>query len=341
MENQREASKLIRAVMLLAACLCLWMMEGFAATAGSSAQGQLTVDGKTITLSYAYAVTGPDSFDGTKEDFLVLLTEKPLAPGAIKEADSLHELGGKSVASLLQSGLAVEIGPDKGYHLTIRHPALKDRELQKSAFSGLQITTLGPDRVAGTFASSSGMLSQGDGGPEEITPNHTAQFKIRFDAPVARRFPLEEKLELGPNATKLPAGGGAPGRAWLDQECKPAPALPNLKDPKAVEKYLLAQGMTEKDLEEEAARQSKLEGRPVTREEAIKKMAEMMAGMADLGNATTPKDCKVLGGAQDGKVAILQVEATMGGGRVRTDVTLVKQGDAWTVKKTGPWRSAH
>jgi hypothetical protein len=331
-------SKLIRAAVLLAACL--WMREGLAATTGSSAQGQLMVDGKTITLSYAYAVAGPDTFDGTKEAYLVLLTEKPLAAGAMKEADSLHELGGKSVTSLLESGLALNIGPDKGYHLTIRHPALKGRELQKSWYSGLQLVTLGPDRVAGTFASSSGMgKSEGDGGVEEIMPNHTAQFKIRFDAPVTRRFPLEEKLELGANARKLSAGGGEPGKAWLEQACKPAPALPNLKDPKDVEKYLLAQGMTEKDLEQEAARMSKLEGRRVTREEAIKKMAEMMAGMADLGDAMTPKDCKVLGGGQDGKIAILQVEATMGGGRVTTDVTLVKQGDAWSVKKTGAWRS--
>jgi hypothetical protein len=337
MENPRDVSTLIRAAALLAACL--WV--GQTSTAADSVQGQLTVDGKTITLTHAYAVAGPDTFDGTKPAYLVLLTEKPLAPGAIKEADSFAELGGKSVRSLLESGLAVTIGPDKGYHLTVRHPALKGRELQRSGFSGLTMATAGPDRVAGTIASSSGMgKSEGDGGPEEIVPNHTAQFKIRFDATVARRFPLEEKLEVGANASKLAAGGGEPGKAWLAQECKPAPALPNLKDPKEVEKYLFAQGMTEKDLEQEVARMSKLEGRRVTRQEAIKKMAEMMAAMADLGNATTPRDCKVLGGSHDGKVAILQVEATMGGGRVRTDVTLVKQGDAWTVKKTGAWRSA-
>jgi hypothetical protein len=30
----------------------------------------------------------------------------------------------------------------------------------------------------------------------------------------------------------------------------------------------------------------------------------------------------------------------MGGGRVATDVTLVKQGSGWAVKKTGAWRTA-
>ena len=69
MKSAREASKLIRAAALLSACL--WMSEASALAAGSSAQGQLTVDGKTITLSHAYAVAGPDTFDGTKEAYLV------------------------------------------------------------------------------------------------------------------------------------------------------------------------------------------------------------------------------------------------------------------------------
>jgi hypothetical protein len=333
-----HACKMIEAVVLLA--VSCWIADAMAATNASPALGQLTVDGKTITLRNAYAVAGPDTFDGTKQAYLVLLTEKPLPPDAIKGAESFDVLGEKSVRSLLLNGLALQIGPDKGYHLTIRHPALNDRELQKSSFQGLRIESLGPDKVAGTIASSSGMgKSEGDGGSEEITPNHRAQFKIRFDTPVERRFPLEEKLELGANATKLPAGGGEPGKAWMDQECKAPPALPNLKDTKAVEKYLFAQGMTEKDLQEQIAQMSKREGRKVTREEALKSMAEMIAGMADLGNAMSLKDCKVLSGAHDGKIAILQVEATMGGGRARTDVTLVKQGSAWTVKKTGAWRS--
>jgi hypothetical protein len=144
---------------------------------------------------------------------------------------------------------------------------------------------------------------------------------------------------LGANASKLPAGGGEPGRAWLDQKCKPLPALPDFKDPKAVEKYLAEQGMTEQVLKEEAARMSKLQGRRVTREDVIRKMIEVEVAMAGLADATTLKDCKVLGGAHDGRIAILEVKVTMAGEPVRTDVTLVKDGGAWTVKKEGTWRS--
>ena len=318
----------------------LWVANAMAATHASPTLGQLVVDGKSIPLRYAYAVGGPDTFDGTKQSYLILFTEKPLPPDAIKNAESFDVLGEKSVRSLLQSGLALQIGADKGYHITIRHPALNDRELQKSGFSGLQISSLGPDNVTGSVASSSGMgKSEGDGGPEEITPTHKVQFKIRFDAPVERRFPLEQKIELAANARKLPAGGGDPGKAWRDKECKAAPALPDFNNAKAVEKYLFAQGMTEKDIQEQMDQLSKRDGRKVTREEAIKSMGEMLKAMADLGSAMALKDCKVLGGANDGKVAILQVEATMGGGRVATDVTMTKEGGVWTVKKTGAWRS--
>ena len=59
-------------------------------------------------MTHAYAVSGPDlTFDRTKESLMVLLTDKPLAAGAIKEADSFSEVHGKSASSLVQSGLTV------------------------------------------------------------------------------------------------------------------------------------------------------------------------------------------------------------------------------------------
>jgi len=311
------------------------------AAAGASNLGQFTLDGKTITLSYAYAASGPDTFDGTKEAYLVLLSEKPLAADAIKQAQSFLGLGGTGVGSLLESGMSIEIHPDKSYHLTVRHPAIPGKEIQESANWGLELKTLGPDRVTGTFASSSGMMgkAQGDGGVQDLGMNHKAKFKASFDVPVERHFPLEPKYELSATAHKVAAGGGEAGKAWIADACKPAPAIPTSKDPKVVEKFLMDQGMTEKDLQQEIDRQSKLKGHKVSREEAIKGMAEMMAAMGDLAKAMALSDCKVLGGSSDDKVAILQVEATQGGAKQRTDVTLAKEGKAWTVKKTGAWRS--
>ena len=215
--------------------------------------------------------------------------------------------------------------------MTVRHPALKGKEIQESGFpSGLALTALGPDRVTGTF---------GDGAQHDLGFDHKGQYKIRFDAPVERRFPLDEKLELAASAKKLPAGGGDAGKAWLAEACKPVPPHPNLKDPKAVEKFLTEKGMTEKDLQQEMARQSKLKGHAVTRDEALKGMAELMSAMSELAETMALKDCKVLGGSADARIAILQVEATQAGVRLRTDITLVKEGGGWAVKKTGAWRA--
>jgi len=298
--------------------------------AADSAQGTFTVDGKTIKLRYAYAVSGPDTFDETKKAYLLILSDKPIAAADIKAADSFVGLGGKSARSLMQTGMAIE-----------HHPGLNGAEIQESANWGLTVPTLGPDRLKGTFASSSSMMGkgQGDGGKQEIGMGHSAQFKISFDAPVERNFPLEPKYELSSSAKKLPSGGGEPGKAWVAQTCKAIPAAPNTKDPKAVEKYLRDQGMTDKDLNDEIARQSKLKGHPVTKDEAIKGMADMISAMSQLAAAMTPTDCKVLSGSADDKVAIIQVEGTMSGQKQQTDVTLIKDGSAWVVKKTGAWRS--
>ena len=68
-------------------------------------------------------------------------------------------------------------------------------------------------------------------------------------------------------------------------------------------------------------------------------MGEMVTALANLANAMSLKDCRVLGGSSDGRIAILQVEATQADVRQRTDVTLVKDGNARSVKKTGAWRT--
>ena len=327
-----------RLAIFVAMCACIAALP---AASASQAQGQLTLEGKTIKLQYAYAASGPDTFEGTQQAYLVLLSEKPLAKDAIQKAQSFLGLGGTGVGSLLDSGMMIEIHPDKSYHLTVRHPALQGKEIQESANWGLEIKTLGPDRVAGTFASSSSMMGkgQGDGGVQEIGMGHKAKFKVQFDAPVERHFPLEPKYELSSSAKKLPAGGGEQGKIWIAEACKPVPALPAAKDPKSIEKFLKDQGMTDKDLQQEMDRQSKLKGHTVTRDEALKGMAEMMSAMGDLAKAMALSNCKVLSGSADDKVAILQVEATQGGVKQKTDVTLAKEGNAWTVKKTGAWRS--
>src|ERR1035437_10659103 len=57
------------------------------------ARGDLVVNGKRLTLNYAVAVTGPDTFDPTKEGVMVLLTAKPVPQSKIDSATSFSDVG--------------------------------------------------------------------------------------------------------------------------------------------------------------------------------------------------------------------------------------------------------
>ena len=304
----------------LAGGLVLWAGPALAQQpppARGTARGQLIVDGKPIALKYAVAVSGPDTFEKTKEAFTVLLTPAPVTP------EALAALGGPGDArDPVKEGLALKYGVGGGFHMTVRHPALKG-ELQSSGGFPKKLDARGPDHVAGTIT------SWPDGKVEDIG-GHQVQFTIAFDAPVQRRFAVEQPLVLGAGAKKLPAGGGEPGTAWLAKKC---PALPaNLKDPKVLEKWLGDQGKlpSEKDL----AEMSKEKGHKVALEEALAEAAKMVDAMS----ALAPKGCKVLGGSSDGTLAVLQVQAEVFGSLSQAQAYMVKDGAQWAFKKQDAWK---
>jgi hypothetical protein len=170
-----------------------------------------------------------------------------------------------------------------------------------------------------------------DDRPTEIG-GHKVQYALKFNAPVRKRFPVQAPLVLGAGATRLSAGGGEAGKAYLASQCGPLPV--DVNDPKAVEAFLAKEGKLPTD--EDLAQLSKEQGKPVTREDAIK----LFAGILALASAFRPADCKVLGGDQDATLAVLQVEATMMGERSVAEAYLVKDGTAWTFKKHGTWKAA-
>jgi hypothetical protein len=287
-----------------------------------TASGQLVVDGKAITLGHAVAASGPDTFDATKEAFTVLLTEKPIPADKVEGAASLEKLD-----DLLSEGLVMTVRQDErnmqSYRLVILHPSAgKGMQQSSSLFAKERWSPLGPDRVVGAVKSSS------DDKPSEML-NHQVHYRVRFDAPVRKKFAVEAPLVLAAGATKLALGGGAPGKAWLTSQCGALPVDPS--DPKAVEAFLIKEGKmpTEQDL----AQMSKEMGKPVTKDEAMK----LFSAMLEMGAAFRPKNCKVLGGSTDGKLAILQVEAIVLDGKSRADAYMVKDGAEWTFKKNGTW----
>jgi hypothetical protein len=288
-----------------------------------TAEGEVVVDGKVMKLAHAAAVSGPDHFDETKEAFTVYLTEKPVAAGVLESAADLKaaDQGGPALVVTVRPE-----GRSQSYQMLLRHPGAKDGLSTSSSLSGKdRWLPVGPERVAGV------VKSFFDDRPTEMF-GHQVQYRIKFNAPVKKRFPVEPPLVLAESATKLGAGGGAPGKAYLASECAPLPVNPD--DPKSVEAFLAKEGKlpTEQDL----AEMSKEAGKPVTREDAMK----LFAGLLGLAAAMRPAECKVLGGAHDGKLAILQVQAQMMGSLSRADAYLVNQGGTWKFKKHGTWREA-
>lgn len=163
-------------------------------------------------------------------------------------------------------------------------------------------------------------------------PTKAASWDLSFMATLrATESSVEAEVAVGSKAAKLGPGGGAPGRAFLEQKCKPAP---DLKDRKAAEKYLEKEGLLPS--KEDLAEMSKAKGRPVKREEAI----EMAVKMLELGAAMGLRDCKILGGSEGQGTAVLEIEATTMGERMRNDFTLMKDGQGWKVHKEGAWRAA-
>jgi hypothetical protein len=151
-----------------------------------TASGTLTLNGKSVPLRYAYAMAQPNTFDASKNDTAILLTEKPLPEGAIDEIGDLQEAAHDVIRGRKHEGMAYFKINNAGkpiYEL-IDHPALlggQYRQIQMSGFTHADFAPkqMGPDRVEGTFATSK---------PEDFM-SYKYEIKVAFSAPLmnARR----------------------------------------------------------------------------------------------------------------------------------------------------------
>lgn len=304
----------------LAVSLTIVSLASAADLKSGEAKGNLVVDGKPLALKYAVAVSGPDTFDETKEAIYLLLTPKPVPQSAIDAAATFDDL-----RSIVDDGIAYKFQNGDHFHVTVRNKAvLKDRELQSSAslMSDAPKVTVSANSVAGS-------IMPWMGHDDEIA-SHKMNYNIAFNAPITRRFALDKPVIMGANAKKLPAGGGDPGKAYLAEKCS-APKLP--KNEKEAEAMLTKEGMMPSD--DDLTKMSKEAGKPVTRADVVKQFMDMATAMS--GFAMT--DCKVLGGKQDGEFAIIQVEATQFKVHQAADVIMIKSAEGWKLKKEGAWHT--
>lgn len=169
-----------------------------------TASGMLTINGKAISLKYSYAMLQPNTFEADKNDIAVLLTETPLAEGALSGMADLKD------ATRNHHGWAYfkinSVG--KPIYEAIDHPATKEgqySQIQMSGFThaGFQPKKMDKNRIEGSFATSQ---------PADFM-TYKYEINVEFAAPLLTAK-LPEPLPDSKTGKALPAGGGEPGKAY-------------------------------------------------------------------------------------------------------------------------------
>src|SRR3954447_4085258 len=234
--------------------------------ADGSATGTLKVDGSSVKLTHAIARLAPNAFDEKKKDVQVLLTDQPVTMETFVDDRKLYA----DVKSGKLQGLVVAIDDgEKPYHLQLLN-AKNPMQLSGSGFFNFDATDFSDKHVSGRFFSN---------GEEDFMEKHKYSYDVSFAVPV-QLVALPQELTLdASNGTKLPAGGGDPGKAYL-----------------AFDKAARAGSFN--DMKKYA---SKKQPMPDLKPDELKQMIELMKLMR-------PSKVKVTGGFVSGDHATLTVE---------------------------------
>jgi len=260
-----------------------------------AASGNLTINGKSVALTHAYAARKADPFDKAKQVTYVLLADQEVPLAAVHDMaemmmyDSEHHLNSMEITFTDGDRQVISLG--------INSPNLTGM----GHFSGvgaqkLDVTAMDAKHVAGRI-----YLEK----PEEFFKN-TYTFDVKFDAPFSAA-PKEAGAE-SLTGTKLPAGGGDPGKAYMAYTKVIAAG-----DLKALRKALSADRAKSLDDPE------------------FKEMFPLIQAMQ-------AKNIKVTGGAVDGDTATLLATGKDGDATSNGTITMVREGGAWKVAKES-WKT--
>jgi hypothetical protein len=180
------------------ACLSSFVFILFAAVAVADegvATGKLTLGGKTAALTHAYAVAQPDTFDKTKENVLILLSDVAVPNDSLWDDFPGLKLAG---AGQLHAILVVLNADRSVKSASILHNAFPDTD----SFYGLpqpkvELKTFDGKHVAGTLSSGKGVQLE----------KKNFDFSATFSAPILHR--------PAPTATGAAAAQTAPGKVVL------------------------------------------------------------------------------------------------------------------------------
>jgi ankyrin repeat protein len=162
--------------------------------APGTVKGFVRVNGTSVVVKNAYAVSAPDSFDPAKEVKLVLLTPAPIAAAAwdkaVSRADVFELVAG--------SGAIVEISAN-GHNVYLQHAALKGQQLMTGG--GFPEFKTANNRISGDVRT----FMPGD--KDEF--GFKVRFELAFDAPIVKTIPLGKPFVPAPPSAPKPVPAGA------------------------------------------------------------------------------------------------------------------------------------
>lgn len=170
--------------------------------AAGTASGYVSLNGVKLILNHAYALAQPNTFDEKKLDIAVLLTEKPLPEGALRDVQGMEYVTHKKHNYVL-----FKINDQgKPIYEVIEHPVLKDTRLMMSGFTWAEFASeaFGKGRIQGSFRTPAATDFSG----------YKYEINVKFSAQV-QQANLPEPLPDAKTGKALPTGGGAPAKAYF------------------------------------------------------------------------------------------------------------------------------
>jgi hypothetical protein len=209
-EMKRNSKKSLRdsiffAVMFLVLSLLLDQLTGVQAGESKlgTASGNISIDGKSMKLNYAYAMAQPNTFEKEKTDIAVLLTENPVPEEALKDVEDLRNVGLR-----LQGWLYFEINDQqKPITEVVDHPSLNGQQLQMSGItrSGFVPRQFNNELISGSFKTEEA----------EKVFDHMYEVDVTFTAPV-HKAKMPDPFPDEKTGKALPPDGGDPGKAYMN-----------------------------------------------------------------------------------------------------------------------------
>jgi len=272
----------------LAAFVGLAMAMIFAAATvadENGADGVLVWNEQEIELPYAYVYEIEGFYETTDPSWEIVFSAEPIAERDLD--DFFMEFAYVKVRVTRQKDLeSGELGELEVFSQNVR-PSKLDSNISGGTYPELALDSAGPELFAGRIYLMDPVELFGD----------TFHYDLTFSAPLSN-----------PNAAigePLPAGGGAPGKAYAHWA-------------EAVQSG-------------EADRIMKLLA-PVQQEAMAKASEEEIAEGLEFMALMTPTEVEVVGGSSDGEMAVLQVRGTMDGAETKGEITMRLQEGRWIVE---------